>query len=329
MPEALLRLRHAASDAPGATAALRAAVGSGVVEVEDGPFSYEQLSAVDDGVSVTRISVSGSGVRLRIGASRELVVVAVREGRAVLSDGGDRVVLDPGDIGLLPNDRTVELRLTRAVLDAFSIGASAIHRLLGIDGDGVRLSAPRLTPRTKELAVLWDRLSRVLAGTVLEAPDLYERDLVRDQMIDTLAATTIEAFELADVREQDVDRDDDALRRAEAYMRRRLGDPLSIPDIARASGVSLRGLQLLYQRRLGSTPLLHLRALRLAAARERLERPDADETVTAVARRLGYTNVGRFSAHYRAAYDETPSATLQRGRPDAASVPDEDDLAEV
>ena len=70
-------------------------------------------------------------------------------------------------------------------------------------------------------------------------------------------------------------------------MRRKLGEPLSIPDIARSSGVSLRGLQLLYQRRLGTTPLLHLRSLRLAAARKVLDQAPSGETVSAVARRHG------------------------------------------
>ena len=319
MAEALLRQRFAASDAAGATAALRAVLGEGAVEVGDGPFAYAQASAVDDGVSVTRISSTGAHVRVRTGASPELVVVVVREGGAALVHEGRRTPLEPGDLGLLPSDRSVDVEWDSVVLDAYSIGSSSIHRLLGADRGTVRLLAPRLTPRSKELAVLWDRLARVLAGTVLEAPDLYDRDLVRDQMIDTLAATTIEAFELSDAREDGVDRDEEALRLAEAFMRRRLGEPLSIPDIARSSGVSLRGLQLLYQRRLATTPLLHLRALRLAAARERLERPTARETVTAVARRVGYTNVGRFSAHYRAAYDEAPSSTLQRARPEGAS----------
>jgi transcriptional regulator GlxA family with amidase domain len=156
---------------------------------------------------------------------------------------------------------------------------------------------------------------------VLEAPDLYERDLVRDQMIDTLAATTIEAFELTDARERDVDQDSEALQRAEAFMRGRLGDPLTIPEIAGAAGVSLRGLQVLYQRRLGTTPILHLRRLRLAAARTRLEDPGVGETVTAIARRFGYSNVGRFGAHYRAAYDEAPASTLQRARSDDVRQP--------
>jgi AraC-like DNA-binding protein len=251
---------------------------------------------------------------LRTGASPELVVVVVREGRAELVHGDARAELGPGDLGLIPNGRSLELRWERVVLDAFSIGSSSIQRLLGVDGRPVRLSAPRLTPRSKDLALLWDRIARVLAGTVLEAPDLYQRDLVRDQMIDTLAATTIEAFELSETDEEEADRDEEALRRAESYMRRRLGEPMSIPDVAHSSGVSLRGLQLLYQRRLGSTPLLHLRSLRIAAARAALEQAPPGETVSAIARRFGYTNVGRFGAHYRAAYDETPSATLQRSR---------------
>jgi AraC-like DNA-binding protein len=319
VPEALLRQRWSAADPEAATAALRAVLGNGAVEAGEGPFVWDQVSAVDDGVSVTRIRSSGSGVRVRTGDSPELVVVAVREGQAGLADGDRGIRLEAGDLGLVPLDRAVELVWDAAVLDAFSIGSSAVQRLLGVDGRPVRLVAPRMTPRTRELAVLWDRLARVLAGTVLEAPDLYERDLVRDQMIDTLAATTIEAFELSDAGETDVDADDDALRRAEAYMRGRLGDPLSIPDIATASGVSLRGLQLLYQRRLGSTPLLHLRSLRLEAARAALERSAERQTVSGVARRFGYTNVGRFSAHYRAAYDETPSTTLERARSGGAA----------
>ena len=314
MAEALLRQRDTASDPDEATVALRAVLGNGTVEADDGAFEYDQVSAVDDGVSVTRIRSSGTAVRVRTGASPELVVAVVREGRAELIHDAERVVLEPGELGLIPNGRSLELRWDRVVLDLFSIGGSSIQRLLGVEGRPVRLTAPRLTPRSKELALLWDRVARVLAGTVLEAADLYQRDLVRDQMIDTLAATTIEAFELSEADEEDADRDDEALRRAESYMRRRLGEPLSIPDIARSSGVSLRGLQLLYQRRLGTTPLLHLRSLRLAAAREALDQAQSGQTVSAVARRFGYTNVGRFSAHYRAAYDEAPSATLQRAR---------------
>lgn len=312
MAEAILRQRFSADNAAGATAGVRAAFGSATVRAS-GALAYEQVSAVDDGVSVTRITASGD-VRLTMEASPELVVVAVRDGRAELISGSSTVPLEAGGLGLIPVGRSAEIRWRSVVLDAFSIGSSSIERILGVEGRRVRLRAPRSTPRSPELALLWDRIARLLGGIVLEAPDLYERDLVRDQMIDTLAATTIEAFELSDEAEADVDRDEDVLRRAESFMRARLGDPLTVPEIARAAGVSLRGLQLLYQRRIGSTPLLHLRSLRVAAARGELERAPHASTVSAVARRFGYTNVGRFGAHYRAAFDESPSATLQRRR---------------
>ncbi len=313
MPEAILRQRAATTDPEQAVEALRSVLGGGDLRV-DGVLRFDLVSTVDDGVSVTRVSAGADRVELATGPAAELLVVAVRQGRVGLVRDGDRADLGPADLGLVPPGRAARLTWSDAVFDVFAIGSGALARLLGVEGRPVRLRAPRSTPRSRELALLWDRLSRVLAGIVLEASDLYERDLVRDQMIDTLAATTIEAFELADDAESDDDRDGEALRRAEAFMRARLGEPLTIPRIASAAGVSLRGLQLLYQRRMGSTPLLHLRALRVAAARQALRVRAPGTTVSGVARRYGYSNVGRFAAHYRAAFDEAPSATLQGAR---------------
>ena len=311
MPEAILRQRAVTTDPEHAVEALRSVLGGGDLQV-DGALRFDLVSTVDDGVSVTRVAADAERIVLDTGPASELLVVAVREGRVHLERDGDRVDLGSADLGLVPTGRSARLIWSDAVFDVFVIGSAAFARLLGVEGRPVRLRAPRSTPRSRDLALLWDRLSRVLAGIVLEASDLYERDLVRDQMIDTLAATTIEAFELADDADADDDRDAEALRRAEAFMRARLGDPLTIPQIAHAAGVSLRGLQLLYRRHLDSTPLLHLRALRVSAAREVLRAQAPGTTVGAVARRFGYSNAGRFGAHYRAAYDEAPSATLQR-----------------
>lgn len=306
MPGALLRQRFTAANADDATAAVRAVLGDGTVDA-DGGLSFEVLSAVDDGVTVTRIASSGRSVRLETGPSPELVVFAVREGSLALERSGDAAELAAGGLGLVPNDTAATLRWDGVVVDAVSIGIASLSRLLSPTGRPPRLSDARITPQSPELGELWDRLARVLAGTVLEAPDLYQRDLVRAQMIDVLAATTIEAFELVDRSETDVDRDEQVLQRAESWMRERLGEPLAVGAIAAAAGVSLRGLQLLYQRKRASTPLLHLRAMRLEAARAALT--SGTEPVGSIARRLGYTNLGRFSAHYREAYGEAPSAS--------------------
>lgn len=306
MPGALLRQRFTAANTDDATAAIRAVLGDGTVDA-DGGLSFEVLSAVDDGVTVTRIASSGRSVRLETGPSPELVVFAVREGSLALERSGDAAELVAGGLGLVPTDTAATLRWDGVVVDAVSIGTASLARLLSPTGRPPRLSDARITPQSPELGELWDRLARVLAGTVLEAPDLYQRDLVRAQMIDALAATTIEAFDLVDRSETDDDRDEQVLQRAESWMRGRLGEPLAVSDIATAAGVSLRGLQLLYQRKRASTPLLHLRAMRLEAARAALM--SGTEPVGTIARRLGYTNLGRFSAHYREAYGEAPSAS--------------------
>ena len=72
---------------------------------------------------------------------------------------------------------------------------------------------------------------------------------------------TIEAFGLSDAGEDEGPSSDQVLRRAEAYMHAHLADPISIPDVARAAGLSVRGLQLAFQRAGRGTPLLHLRQL--------------------------------------------------------------------
>ena len=310
MPGALLRQRFSASSTADATAAVRSVFGDGEVSARPGPFGFQVLSAVDDGVSVTRIASSGTGVRLETGPSPELVVFAVRDGCLDLARYGARVRLEAGGLGLVPLGAGAVLEWDRVTVDAVSIDVASLHRLLGSDGRALRLNDARITPQSDSLGALWDQLARVLATTVLEAPDLYQRDLVRGQMIDALAATTIEAFALVDQAEEGADRDAEVLRRASDLTRAHLADPLAVGDVAQAAGLSLRGLQLLYQRRLGSTPLLQLRRLRLEAARAALQAATG-ESIGAIARRLGYRNVGRFSAHYREEFGEAPSATVR------------------
>jgi AraC-like DNA-binding protein len=235
-----------------------------------------------------------------------------------LRRGPDEVVIPQSGIGLIPIGEEVELRWDEAEFDLFALPLSSIARLLGAEGHAVRVEAPFVIPLNAVLAEYWRRLATGLTFQMLTEPDLYRRDLLRAQLVDALAAATIEAFGLTDPTETDATGDADAARRAIRYMEAHLGDPISITQVAAATGISVRGLQLLFQRELASTPVAHLRRLRMTRARVELETPARGTTVGAVGRRFGYSNLGRFSAHYRDEFGETPSHTLQRSQESAS-----------
>lgn len=87
----------------------------------------------------------------------------------------------------------------------------------------------------------------------------------------------------------------------------------SISDFCEAVGASHRTLARALRMIRGTTPNRYLHELRLAAARKALLGADpASESVTQVAMRLGFRELGRFAAEYRTAFGESPSETLRR-----------------
>jgi AraC-like DNA-binding protein len=103
------------------------------------------------------------------------------------------------------------------------------------------------------------------------------------------------------------------VREAEHWMRTG-GAEVSASTIAARVGVSLRSLEVGFRGFRQSTPTQYLRKIRLERARAALLAPPASTTVTSVALDNGFFHPGRFSAYYLAAFAETPSQTLRRGR---------------
>ena len=87
---------------------------------------------------------------------------------------------------------------------------------------------------------------------------------------------------------------------------------VSICDMARALGVSVRQLQYAVHAQTGLTPTELLRETRLRHARELLLAADHGSTkVAQVALACGFAHLGRFSAIYANRFGESPSATLK------------------
>lgn len=102
-----------------------------------------------------------------------------------------------------------------------------------------------------------------------------------------------------------------SVRAAERFIEAHLDEPLTLQDIALASGASVRSLCQAFQQALGRSPMAYVRAARLARAHEDLVGAAPGTQVTDVALRWGFNHLGRFSASYRSRYGQSPLATLK------------------
>jgi AraC-like DNA-binding protein len=103
--------------------------------------------------------------------------------------------------------------------------------------------------------------------------------------------------------------------RAEALLRSRAGEVVSIAQLCQVAGVSERSLRNAFYDVRGMSPKRWAVRARLAEVRRALS--DANGTrgaVTTIATDYGFFELGRFASTYRAVFGETPSATLRGGR---------------
>ncbi|EME62335.1 AraC family transcriptional regulator [Rhodococcus ruber BKS 20-38] len=104
------------------------------------------------------------------------------------------------------------------------------------------------------------------------------------------------------------------VRHAERYIREHAADLPTVSEVAAAVSVSVRALSGAFRRHLDTTPNRYLTDVRLRHIRDELSTPSAECTVSAVAARWGYVNMGVFAAAYRRRFGENPSRTLAQAR---------------
>jgi AraC-like DNA-binding protein len=103
------------------------------------------------------------------------------------------------------------------------------------------------------------------------------------------------------------------LRRALTYIDDHADRPVTVANIAAAARVTVRALQYAFRQHLDTTPLAHLRRVRLSHAHHDLlnAAPSGGATVTEIAARWGFWHPGRFAALYRETYGRPPHHTLR------------------
>ena len=118
-------------------------------------------------------------------------------------------------------------------------------------------------------------------------------------------------------------RDDRSAQRRHSLIMRRFrraveenpDQPLYIPELCAAIGVSDRTLRVCCQEQLGMSPKRYLLLRRMHLARRALrDGSPGMTTVTEIATQYGFWQFGRFAGEYKSLFGEAPSAALQRPR---------------
>jgi AraC family ethanolamine operon transcriptional activator len=173
-----------------------------------------------------------------------------------------------------------------------------------------------LEPDTAEMEGLRSAMQQ--AFLIAEsAPQLFETASVRRSMEEAILTAAVAAIDPPRERKAP----DGALishqrvvSRAEEALVASINEPIYVQDLCKATGVSERTLRNAFQSLYHISPirLLHLR--RLHQVRRAL-RSGAQASVTEVALRFGFGNLGRFAVEYRHLFGESPSHTRKRSAP--------------
>ncbi|MBO4253866.1 helix-turn-helix transcriptional regulator [Streptomyces griseorubiginosus] len=227
----------------------------------------------------------------------------------------------PGDVvSFAPPELPYAGRICSARYNITMLDPDVLSQVAAGGGSG---GAPvRLTGHRPYSPAAAQRLAHTIAylrDHVLADSGDGEHPLIVSTAAQHLAATVLATFPntaVTDPTPSDrLDAHPVALRRALSYMDDHADEPLTVADIAAAAHVTVRALQYAFRRHLDTTPLAHLRRIRLAHAHQELT--DADPTrgatVTDVAARWGFHHPGRFATLYRQAYGRSPQRTLRDG----------------
>ncbi|MEV0069112.1 AraC family transcriptional regulator [Amycolatopsis sp. NPDC050768] len=248
-----------------------------------------------------------------------------------LSYGGDRVQVDPvpfGDFVLFSRPLAGELTIgndTRvAAGQTVALDARSAHALTF--GPGCRLLTVKLPGKLlARAAAASGRAADIRTGPALDpAPwDAVTRFVVREvlphgllkapfgtSVAQLVAVAALDSFGgSAPTRRQSSAAD--VVRRACEYIEAHAGAAVGLLDIAAAADVAPRTLQDHFREQLGTSPTARLRQVRLERVHAELL-AGTGKSVTEVATRWGFGNLGRFAADYRRTFGTTPSDDLRR-----------------
>lgn len=277
-------------------------------DVDPRRFRFDWRSVELGSMSLVRYELAAQ-VHSRAEPEDQLLVCRVDAADARIWSG--RQGLDAGQPWLTDGARVEakwnQVARVRALVFDRVAARDAVRRITG--DDRLELRATGLSPHSREDGARWERMFSYVDGSFGPngADPLIAAELERHALLLTMAAFPTTFSESLD-RPAQRSAAPASVRRALAYIEDNAHLPITVDDVAAAAFMSTRGLQYAFRRALDITPNEALRRARLDGAHRDL-RHGKGTSVSAVARRWGFSNVSRFAVAYREAYGSPPVLT--------------------
>ena len=207
-------------------------------------------------------------------------------------------------------NRRLTLRVNGGALDRM------LFSLLGFKPKGALAFAPAMRlddPKTRGLLQMLTFLAKQLDSTSAVLPPLVLHELEQAITVAVLCASNhnfSRHFE-----DQGRAPPSGAVLQAEEFIQANWDRPIRIDQLVAVTEVSARSLFKAFKQARGYSPIAFAKMVRLKQARQMLEGGNPDISVTGVAFKCGFGNLGHFAADYRRAFGELPSETLATQRP--------------
>jgi AraC-like DNA-binding protein len=279
------------------------------------PFVFRQSAFGDARIVSTELMLTGPARASGAFHADAVAVGEVLAGR--LSAEYPRARIDSAQPFLQPSGsgrmQLDDLHLRTTVLDAAAFRVAAERYEHG----GTHRRLARSAPVSAAAGAAWRWTAAHIQRSVRD-PRILDNPIIAGELFDLAVRSLLTCFaEPSEEQEGAVAATAPrAVQRAVAYLEEHALESVAVPDVADAARVSVRSLQALFRRHLGVSPIEHLHAIRLEAARRDLLRgaDGGEATVHGVAERWGFGNSGRFARLYQQRFGERPSETLRAHR---------------
>jgi AraC-like DNA-binding protein len=286
-----------------------------------GPFQLDEME-IGGRASVGFEPEDGVGSCASVGfePEDEFVVGHVTRGSLRLHLPDREEDFDPGEVALLVRPgvpATTDIRDYRQLVTA--LRASEVREAAGLAPDAPLPTFTSARPTSPLRARRWRRARDFISGLIFGDSEVATASLVVGSANRMLAGLLLATFPNDSIVPPSRADDRDAwapsvIRRAVGFIESHADRDIGLGDIAAASEVSSRTVQIAFRRHLDTTPTAYLRKVRLDLAHAELlaASPDSELTVTEVAYRWGFSSPSRFAERYRAEFGRLPSEMQRR-----------------